>query len=299
MTHPRDVLLGTTVSAQLPVHDRFCVFDVRMVKSLGLQAELAKELGNCICDVTLDRENGAPAGDKKNHEMMVLALSKYSKITTNSIAESVDSRVAVRVHPVDNPMFEQDVDLTLDGAGASECRLMIYKVESVVDIDRAKRMVDSALRVPQRSHPLPLQASIDSPMAAPPVAASVTQPGVRSLIFGLLDLVFSRGGAIPSGAMGSTRLSSIFTDQIRPILASFAAAARGVASARPIVCGAHAAGRALVPAGSQLPDRASGSYFWQVLEKAPPTARSHRDEPVQGFFLPSLRFFIVHKSHSI
>ena len=41
MIHPRDVLLGAKVAPFLPVCDHYCGVEVRMRKSLALQAELA------------------------------------------------------------------------------------------------------------------------------------------------------------------------------------------------------------------------------------------------------------------
>lgn len=63
MLHPRDVLLGAQAATGfLPVCDHYCGVEARMRKSLALQAELAEEFGACVFDVTLDCEDGAPAG---------------------------------------------------------------------------------------------------------------------------------------------------------------------------------------------------------------------------------------------
>lgn len=347
MTHPRHVLLGAAVAAPLPVCDHYCGVEARMVKSLALQAELAQEFGACVFDVTLDCEDGAPVGGEKDHANMVLAHVNGHFSAIKKIAFGDLSRVAVRVHPVDHPAFEQDVAIVVGGAGAALCHLMLPKVESVVDIQRALQVIDAVLPSSVRADPLPIHALIESPLAVQQVAAIAAHPRVQSLSFGLMDFVSAHGGAIPAAAMGVampvpgeeldqfshplvvrakleiasachahgkvpshcvvtefknpevvqlaaqrasrlfgfTRMWSIHPDQIRPILAAFAPAESEVALASEIVCAAQAADWAPISVNGRLHDRASYRYFWQVLEKAHQTARLHRDDPAQKFFV--------------
>lgn len=318
-----------------------------MIKSLALQAEFTQEFGTCVFDVTLDCEDGAPVGGEKDHAIMVAALVNKAKNATDIEAKSQFSRIAVRVHPVDHPAFEQDVDIVVGSAGAALSHLMLPKVESVDDIDRALQTVDSALLASHRSTPLPLHVLIESPLAVQRVGAIAAHPRVQSLSFGLMDFVSAHGGAIPSSAMGIavqtspddldqfshplvvrakmeiasachaagkvpshcvvtefknpalvqaaarragrelgfTRMWSIHPDQIRPILAAFAPAEHEVAQASHIICEAQTAGWAPISVDGQLHDRASYRYYWQVLEKAHQTARLHRDDPAQKFFV--------------
>jgi citrate lyase subunit beta/citryl-CoA lyase len=347
VTHPRNVLLGATVAAPLPVCDHYCGVEARMIKSLALQAEFTQEFGTCVFDVTLDCEDGAPVGGEKDHAIMVAALVNKAKNATDIEAKSQFSRIAVRVHPVDHPAFEQDVDIVVGSAGAALSHLMLPKVESVDDIDRALQTVDSALLASRRSTPLPLHVLIESPLAVQRVGAIAAHPRVQSLSFGLMDFVSAHGGAIPSSAMGIAvqtspdgldqfshplvvrakmeiasachaagkvpshcvvtefknpalvqaaarragrelgfmRMWSIHPDQIRPILAAFAPAEQEVAQASHIICEAQTAGWAPISIDGQLHDRASYRYYWQVLEKAHQTARLHRDDPAQKFFV--------------
>jgi citrate lyase subunit beta/citryl-CoA lyase len=87
--HPRDILLGSqAASSVLPVCDHYSGVEMRMRKSLQLQAEMTQEFGTCVFDVTLDCEDGAPVGGEAEHAALVteLALSAAPK-----------ARVAVRV----------------------------------------------------------------------------------------------------------------------------------------------------------------------------------------------------------
>jgi len=187
--HPREFLLDAQASTGfLPVCDHYSGVETRMRKSLQLQAQMTQEFGTCMFDVTLDCEDGAPVGGEKDHAQLVVALAN---------AAPPGSRVAVRVHPVDHPSFEQDVEIVAGGAGARLCHVMIPKAESPADIERAARALDAA-----GATGLPLHALIESPAALHRAFDIAAHPRLQSLSFGLMDFVAAHGGAIPSDAMG-------------------------------------------------------------------------------------------------
>ncbi len=173
-----------------------------MIKSLALQTEMSAELGSCGFDVTLDCEDGAPAGDEKNQANLVAALVNQALSATNNIANGKNHRVAVRVHPVDHPAFEQDVDIIVGGAAAGLCHVMIPKVETRADVDRAVQRVDQAAAPSGRRSPLPLHVLLESPAAVHHAFEIAAHPRVQSISFGLMDFVSSHGGVIPASAMG-------------------------------------------------------------------------------------------------
>ncbi len=174
-----------------------------MIKSLALQAEMAQEFGACVFDVTLDCEDGAPVGGEKDHADMVATLVNHAQAAMKNTAAGVAPRVAVRLHPVDHPAFEQDVAIIVGGAAASLCHVMIPKVESLADVERAVQWVDQAASKSGRTHALPLHALIESPAAVHRAFEIAAHPRVQSISFGLMDFVSSHGGAIPASAMGS------------------------------------------------------------------------------------------------
>jgi citrate lyase subunit beta/citryl-CoA lyase len=187
MQHPRDVLLGAQgQTGFLPVCDHYSGVEARMRKSLQLQAEMTEEFGACVFDVTLDCEDGAPVGGEAEHAALVVALA--------SIA-SDKARVAVRVHPVDHPAFEQDI-ATLARAGKKLCHVMLPKVESPQDVERAAKALDAA-----GAGQLPLHALIESPAAVHRAFDIAAHARVQSLSFGLMDFVSAHGGAIPAAGM--------------------------------------------------------------------------------------------------
>ena len=159
-----------------------------MRKSLALQAEMTEEFGACVFDVTLDCEDGAPVGGEADHAALVVALASLA---------GDKARVAVRVHPVDHPSFEQDVATIAGNAGDKLCHIMVPKVESMHDVERACKALAAA-----GAAQLPLQVLIESPGAVHRAFDIAAHPRVQSLSFGLMDFVSAHGGAIPSEGMG-------------------------------------------------------------------------------------------------
>lgn len=172
-----------------------------MRKALTLQGEMMQALGACVFDVTLDCEDGAPVGGEKDHAFMLSALVREGVAATESRVNSVTRRVAVRVHPVDHPAFEQDIQIVLGDAAAHWSHLMLPKVDSVADVDRALRVIDAALATSDRMVALPIHVLIESPLAVHQAALIAAHPRVESLSFGLMDFVSAHGGAIPASAM--------------------------------------------------------------------------------------------------
>jgi citrate lyase subunit beta/citryl-CoA lyase len=312
--HPRDILLGAQArTSSLPVCDHYSGVEVRMRKSLQLQAEMAQEFGACVFDVTLDCEDGAPVGGEAEHAALVTELA---------LGAAPGARVAVRVHPVDHPAFESDIAIIVGKAGARLVHVMLPKVESPADVERAARALDAA-GAPQ----LALQGLIESPAAVHRAFDIAAHSRMQSLSFGLMDFVSAHGGAIPShgmgvegqfthplvvrakleiasachahgkvpshgvvtefkdqaafraaasraaNAFGYTRMWSIHPDQIRPILEVFAPSADEIHKASQLLRAAEAAEWAPISFDGKLEDRASYRYYWQVLERAHGTGR--------------------------
>lgn len=327
MKHPREVLLEAQAQqGLLPVCDHYSGVELRMRKSLQLQAEMTERLGTCVFDVTLDCEDGAPAGAEAEHAALVAELA---------LGAAPGARVAARVHPVDHPSFDADVQTIVGRAGDRLCHVMVPKVETVQDVERAVRALAAA------GHPdLPLHVLIESPGAVHRAFDIAACPQVQSLSFGLMDFVSAHAGAIPSAGMGATgqfthplvvrakldiasaahahgkvpshcvvtefndlpalqaaalkaarefgyaRMWSIHPAQIQPILEAFAPEEREIELATRIITSAQVAEWAPISHGGQLHDRASYRYFWQVLERAHQTGRPLPTE-ARAYFAPA------------
>ncbi len=284
-----------------------------MRKSLQLQDEMMQEFGACVFDVTLDCEDGAPAGGEADHAALVVALVALARPS---------ARVAVRVHALDHPAFESDIATIAGKVGHQLSHIMVPKVESVQDV---QRVVDALASVSQTG--LPVHVLLESAAAVHHAFEIAAHPRVQSISFGLMDFVSSHGGAIPAhgmssqgqfthplvvrakleiasachahgkvpshcvvtefsdtGAMqaaarqaarefGYTRMWSIHPNQIRPILEAFAPGEGEIEDATKIIAVAAQADWAPISFEGKLHDRASYRYYWQVLERAHQTGR--------------------------
>ncbi len=307
----------------LPVCDHYSGVEVRMRKSLQLQAEMTQEFGACVFDVTLDCEDGAPVGGEIEHAHLV------QEIALNAAS---NARVAVRVHPVNHPSFLSDVKLIAGPAHGKLRHVMIPKVESVADVESAASALNQAGALN-----LPMHVLIESPAAVHRAFEIAAHPRVQSLSFGLMDFVSAHGGAIPSSGMGVqgqfthplvlrakleiasachahgkvpshcvvtefndleaiklaatkasrelgyTRMWSIHPSQIRPVVEALAPSENEIEQAAKLIEAASMADWAPVSHGGQLHDRASYRFFWQVLERAYQTGRQ-LPESVQAYF---------------
>ncbi len=203
MQTPRDVLLGPQSAASpIPVCDHYCGVEARIRKSLALQATMTEEFGACPFDVTLDCEDGAPIGGEHDHALMVADLARANLARTKADPGRGRPRVAVRVHPVDHPAFEQDVTTIVGTAAEALCHVMIPKLESLSALERAVQWIDHMAARSERQTPLPLHVLIESPAAVQQAFEIAAHVRVQSLSFGLMDFVSAHGGAIPATAMG-------------------------------------------------------------------------------------------------
>jgi citrate lyase subunit beta/citryl-CoA lyase len=98
---------------------------------------------------------------------------------------------------VDHPVFEQDIATIAGKAGGMLCHIMVPKVESVRDVERACKALDAV-----GAGAVPLQVLIESPTAVHRAFDIAAHPRVQSLSFGLMDFVSAHGGAIPAEGMG-------------------------------------------------------------------------------------------------
>lgn len=188
--HPRDALFdpGEPSPTPLPVCDHYAGVEVRMRKSLELQAELGP-----VFDVTLDGEDGAPVGGEIEHAHLIAEL-------VGSAANRFN-RVGARVQAVDHPRFEDVVDLLVKQVGLRLPYLMIPKPRGVADVERAAAVIDDASRRHGQARSIPLHALVETHGALREVQALAAHPRIESLSFGLMDFVSAHRGAIPLSAM--------------------------------------------------------------------------------------------------
>lgn len=191
MIHPREALFGAgEAPASLPVCDHYCGIEVRMRKSLALQAERGP-----VFDVTLDCEDGAPVGGEAEHVRMAaeLAASAHNRF----------GRVGARLHPVDHPSFADDVAVLAAIARDHLAYLMLPKPERLADVERACAEIVRQSQANGLRRTIPVHVLIESPSALRDADAIARHATVESLSFGLMDFVSAHRGAIPASGMGA------------------------------------------------------------------------------------------------
>ncbi len=304
LTHPRAALFEAGEARPLlPVCDHYAGTEVRMRKSLALQAQWGP-----VFDLTLDCEDGAPVGGETEHAHLVteLLLSDANRF----------GRVGVRVHDATHAHFQADLELILSRTAHVLAYVMVPKVAN------AQQMAEICAAVDLYAPDLPVHGLIEDPNAVHEAFAIAAHPRVQSLSFGLMDFVSSHQGALPASAMsasgqfshpvvmrakleiaqachahgkvpshcvvteftdhealrsaalkasrdlGYTRMWSIHPDQIKTIVATMAPDADEVMRACDVLLAGQAAHWAPIRHAHTLHDRASYRFFWHVLERA-------------------------------
>jgi citrate lyase subunit beta/citryl-CoA lyase len=191
MMTPREALFDADDHAPaLPVCDHYSGVEARMRKSLELQGELGP-----VFDVTLDCEDGAPVGGEAEHahlcaELIMSAANRFG-------------RVGARVHPVDHPAFEADVDTLIRRAGSRLAYLMLPKPRGLADVSRACEAIDHFIRIHAHGRSIPVHVLVETHGALREVGAIAAHPRIESVSFGLMDFVSAHRGAIPATAMSA------------------------------------------------------------------------------------------------
>lgn len=160
-----------------------------MRKSLQLQVEMTREFGCCVFDVTLDCEDGASVGGEAEHAAMVAELLS---------AAEPSSRVGVRLHALDHAAFELDVATILGAPGVAPSFVMLPKIDTLAQVQRAVEILDA-----QGASTVPIHVLLESPLAIHHAFDIASHARVQSLSFGLMDYVSAHGGSIPSSAMSA------------------------------------------------------------------------------------------------
>ncbi len=189
MTPAEALFDAADVAPALPVCDHYSGVEARMRKSLALQAELGP-----VFDVTLDCEDGAPVGGEAEHAQLCAELVMS--------ADNRFGRVGARVHPIDHPSFEHDVDTLVRRAGSRLAYLMVPKPRGVADVKRAVDAIDRFIRSHGHGRAIPVHVLVETHGALAEVGAIAALPRVESISFGLMDFVSAHRGAIPLHAMG-------------------------------------------------------------------------------------------------
>ncbi|TFW19341.1 CoA ester lyase [Massilia arenosa] len=186
--HPSEVLFqNQRAPLLLPACDHYAGSEKLMRKSMALQQELGP-----VFDITFDCEDGAAAGNELAHAQLVGQL-------LNEDANQF-GRIGVRVHDVHSPHFEPDVETILAAAAQRVAYIVVPKVDSLEEAERAVNVIQTQATRFGREH-LPVHLLVETHGALHDAWAIAALPQVECLSFGIMDFVSAHYGAIPASAM--------------------------------------------------------------------------------------------------
>jgi citrate lyase subunit beta/citryl-CoA lyase len=189
--HPDEALYdGRSPLLVEPACDHYAGTERTMLKALALQAEHPAEF-----DVTLDLEDGAPAGREREQAELVVEL-------LNSDA-SVRGRAGARIHDHASPFWRQDVDMLVRGAGQRLAHITIPKGDTARQLAEMITFIQSVCAVTGIQREIPIHVLIETHGALADAYKIAALPWLRGLDFGIMDFVSSHHGAISSEAMRS------------------------------------------------------------------------------------------------
>lgn len=189
--HPGDALFsGEKAFPAIPTCEHFAGSEKLIVKALQLQEKLGP-----IFDITCDCEDGAAAGQEREHaEMIVRVLSS---------AANVHKMAGARIHDYTHPAWKQDVDILVGGLGNVLAYITIPKPTQA---RQAAEMIGHIQQVASKNgiqREIPIHVLIETHGALREVHEIAALPWLQVLDFGLMDFVSGHHGAIPASAMRS------------------------------------------------------------------------------------------------
>lgn len=189
--HPAEALFdGEKAIPNIPSCEHFAGSEKLILKAFQFQDQYGP-----IFDITCDCEDGAAAGQEREHAEMVARVI--------SSPENKYKQAGVRIHDPANPYWKQDVDIILAGCGEQVAYITIPKstaaaqTREVIEYIRA----DCAARGIKRE--IPIHVLIETHGALAEIWEIAALPWVQVLDFGQMDFVSAHNGAIPASAMRS------------------------------------------------------------------------------------------------
>jgi citrate lyase subunit beta/citryl-CoA lyase len=190
-THPNDALFaGEKAFPVLAACEHFCGSEKLIGKAMDLQVEYGP-----VFDVTCDCEDGAAAGQEREHAEMVARMIASDR--------NRFGRAGARIHDPSHLAWRQDVDIIVGGAGSRLAYITVPKATSSGQVAEVIRYIGEASQKAGLDHPVPVHVLIETHGALRDVFQIAELPNIEVLDFGLMDFVSGHHGAIPAAAMRS------------------------------------------------------------------------------------------------
>jgi citrate lyase subunit beta/citryl-CoA lyase len=190
-THPTQALFGGEKPFPvIPSCEHFAGSEKLILKALALQDTLGP-----IFDITCDCEDGAAAGQEREHAEMIVRV-------LNSEANKY-RQAGARIHDYSHGMWRQDVDILVRGAGKLLAYLTIPKCTRVAQAAEMISYIQKVAATHTIGREIPIHILIETHGALHDAYEIAALPWLQVLDFGLMDFVSGHHGAIPASAMRS------------------------------------------------------------------------------------------------
>jgi citrate lyase subunit beta/citryl-CoA lyase len=190
-THPSQALFnGEKSFPVIPSCEHFAGSEKLILKAMSLQDTLGP-----IFDITCDCEDGAAAGQEREHAEMIVRI-------LNSDANK-HKMAGARIHDYTHAAWRQDVDILVGGAGNLLTYLTIPKCTNASQAGEMIAYIQQVAASNGISREIPIHILIETHGALHDAYALAALPWLQVLDFGLMDFVSGHYGAIPASAMRS------------------------------------------------------------------------------------------------
>lgn len=191
LVHPNDALFkGEKAFPVIPSCEHFAGSEKLILKALQMQAQLGP-----IFDITCDCEDGAAAGQEREHAEMIVRVQQ---------SEANQYKMAgVRIHDYTHSAWKQDVDILVGGIGNIVAYITIPKATNAAQLAEMIAYIQQTCRQHGIQREIPIHVLIETHGALHEVFEIAALPWLQVLDFGLMDFVSGHHGAIPASAMRS------------------------------------------------------------------------------------------------
>ncbi len=189
--HPNQALFaGEKPFPVVPACEHFAGSEKLISKALELQNSKGG-----VFDITMDCEDGAPAGREKEHAQMIVDMQK-SALNKHKMS-------GVRIHDYQNPFWKQDVDILVPAIGDTMAYITIPKPTAGHQVKEMIAYIQDVAKKAGVQREIPIHVLIETHGALRDVEEIASQPWMQVLDFGLMDFVSAHHGAIPESCMKS------------------------------------------------------------------------------------------------
>ncbi|MCE9633819.1 MAG: CoA ester lyase [Methylophilales bacterium] len=190
-THPNTALFGGEKSFPLiPACEHFAGSEKLILKALSLQESIG-----AVFDITCDCEDGAVAGQEREHAEMIVRV-------VNSEANKY-KMAGARIHDYSHSAWRQDIDILVGGAGRLLAYITIPKSTRASQAAEMIAYIQKVAKLHGIEREIPVHVLIETHGALHDVYEIAALPWIQVLDFGLMDFVSGHHGAIPASAMRS------------------------------------------------------------------------------------------------